>query len=298
MSAVRVAFAGTGGAFSLAALQVLLQHDIGISHLLLAGPAPASPVAAPLPIPVADQGDPLQQLARQLTQQGHTPTHYLSRAFARSPAWQAFHPDGPAPDYLFMACFPYRLPQALTGWPARACLNLHPSLLPAYRGPDPLFWQLRRGETRTGVSLHHVNPSLDGGDLVAQQAIPLPSGATRQELDTLLATHGAELFCQLLSAGTLPAAQAQAPAATHYDPLPRPEDYTLSDQWSAQRAFNFIRGTVCPAQGYALKIGEQRYVLTEAISYQAEATLSPPAKKIGAELLLQFSPGVLRAKAR
>ena len=294
MTAVRVAFVGTGGAFSLAALRVLLEHNIGISHILLAGPAPAHQAAAPLPIPVAAQGDAVQQLV----QQRHIPIHYLSRAFTRSPAWQQFHPDGPAPDYLFMACFPYRLPAALTGWPAKASLNLHPSLLPTYRGPDPLFWQLRRGETHTGISLHHVTPTLDGGDLVAQQPIPFPTGATRQELDTLLAGRGAALFCLLLSAGALPPAQIQAPAAAHYDPLPRPEDYRLSCQWSAHRAFNFIRGTACPTQAYALEIGEQCYQLTEAISYQADGRLSTPAEKIGEELLIQFSPGVLRAKAR
>jgi methionyl-tRNA formyltransferase len=43
-------------------------------------------------------------------------------------------------------------------------LNLHPSLLPAYRGPAPLFWMARQGETQAGVTLHFLDEGLDTGD--------------------------------------------------------------------------------------------------------------------------------------
>jgi methionyl-tRNA formyltransferase len=292
MNAPHVAFIGTQGAFSRAALQTLLDNGLRPSLLLLASERPAPQPANP--IPVAAQGDALQQLARQ----HNIPVQYLDRSLRHSPEWPRFSPPAPAPDYLLMACFPYRLPPTLTQWPRRACLNLHPSLLPAYRGPDPLFWQLRRGESHTGISLHHVSQTLDAGDIVAQQAVPLPDGASREQLDTLLATRGAALFCQLLTTAELPAAKAQAVDAGHYQPLPQAADYALSRHWSAQRAFNFIRACSRPGQAFSLAIDAQHYQLLQAIDYQATAALDAPCQYRGGEWWIQFSPGVLRAKAR
>lgn len=52
-------------------------------------------------------------------------------------------------------------------------LNVHASLLPKNRGPNPLQWALIRGETETGVSLHYMNETIDAGDLVAQIRMPI-----------------------------------------------------------------------------------------------------------------------------
>ena len=65
------------------------------------------------------------------------------------------------PDAVVVACFPWKLPGALLGVPPLGCLNVHPSLLPAGRGPEPVFWTLRRGERRTGATVHLMNAGLD-----------------------------------------------------------------------------------------------------------------------------------------
>ena len=62
---------------------------------------------------------------------------------------------------------------ALLALPRVAALNLHGSLLPAYRGRAPLNWVLVNGETRTGVTLHHMTAEADAGDIVAQEPIDI-----------------------------------------------------------------------------------------------------------------------------
>ncbi|TFG62553.1 MAG: hypothetical protein E4H28_07510, partial [Gemmatimonadales bacterium] len=77
------------------------------------------------------------------------------------------------PDFLLVACFPMILSAAWLTVPKQMCLNLHPSVLPSYRGPTPLFWQFREGEHETGVTLHIIEEDVDAGDIVAQGVMPL-----------------------------------------------------------------------------------------------------------------------------
>lgn len=56
-------------------------------------------------------------------------------------------------------------------------VNLHPALLPFYRGPAPFFWCLLHGEERTGVTLHRVTPEIDAGEPLHQAVVEIPPGA-------------------------------------------------------------------------------------------------------------------------
>jgi methionyl-tRNA formyltransferase len=62
-----------------------------------------------------------------------------------------------AVDAVVVACFPWKLPPALLARPRLGGLNVHPSLLPLGRGPEPVFWTLRRGERRTGATIHRLD---------------------------------------------------------------------------------------------------------------------------------------------
>lgn len=52
-------------------------------------------------------------------------------------------------------------------------INIHPSLLPKYRGAEPIRWAIRRGETETGVSLMELSNKLDRGNILSQESIPI-----------------------------------------------------------------------------------------------------------------------------
>jgi methionyl-tRNA formyltransferase len=188
----------------------------------------------------------------------------------------------------------------LCDWPTRLAINLHPSLLPAYRGPEPLFWQLRQGETNTGFSLHVLTKELDTGPILLQEPVTFPTGASRNELDTIFARQGAEAFSGLLSEAALSttvlATSEQNPQAASYYPPPRPHDYALNTNWSAQHAYNFIRGTHTPVNGYPILLDGQQYHLVTALSVEPGQTLGHNFLLLDEEILIQFSPGVLHAK--
>jgi len=80
------------------------------------------------------------------------------------------------PDLVLMMGFTYRIPKALFNFPPLGFYNVHFSLLPAYQGPDPIFWQLKNGETLGGITIHRVNSDFDSGEIVLQQEIPFIRG--------------------------------------------------------------------------------------------------------------------------
>jgi methionyl-tRNA formyltransferase len=74
------------------------------------------------------------------------------------------------------------------------CLNLHFSLLPRHRGAAPIAWAILSGDAEAGVTLHHMAPAVDAGDVVAQRALPIGAAETARELYDRISEAAAELF--------------------------------------------------------------------------------------------------------
>lgn len=291
-------FVGSNGLFSLTALQTLLAQKINISQILLAGYAPATPPdkglavsSPPLPRALGSDTSGIPAIAAH----HDIPIHYVGNDINHFSSSKDFTHNTP-PDFLFVACFPFRLPAVIRQWPKKWAINLHPSLLPTYRGPNPVFWQLQHGEHQTGFSLHLLVEALDAGPILFQKSVHFPQGSSRNELDTLLAHQGAEAFCALLSSPALKANEQDSRTAS-YHPLPEPEDYTLEIQWSAERAFNFICGTHTPDHGYPILLNGRQHHIHSALGFELEQSLDMGFISSNDEILIQFSPGVLRAKA-
>lgn len=70
--------------------------------------------------------------------------------------------------------------------PRIASINLHPSLLPKYRGPMPVFWTLYHGEPQAGVTFHLMTQRIDDGDVIAQFKVPITSKTSEQTLSNEL----------------------------------------------------------------------------------------------------------------
>ena len=202
------------------------------------------------------------------------------------------------PDVICVSCFPHRLPPAILSLPRLGCLNVHPSLLPRFRGPAPLFWALRAGERQTGITVHFVDEHFDTGDVALQRPFPLPEGAAHAEIETSLAALGGELLVaalQKLAVGSL-ARQPQPPGFSS-DPWPRDADFGLDTSWSARHAFNFMRGTVNWERPYFVQVAGQTVWLETAVTYHATATQARPVMPHPEGVTIQFSPGILIAKA-
>ena len=97
-------------------------------------------------------------------------------------------------DYLLVACWPYLIDNEITQTALKAALNLHPSLLPHYRGPDPVEMQLAENENNHGVSLHLLSQCFDQGDIVSQARIDTIDNHDRLSIENHCAITGVELF--------------------------------------------------------------------------------------------------------
>src|SRR4051794_33572606 len=173
---MRILFLGMAGATSAAVLSALLAAGAEIAGVVLpAGrlaratqPEPIASIAPPL-IPLASPSPTIADLARARG----IPAFELRRA-AEPAALRALAQL--RPDLGCVACFPLRLPPELLALPPLGFLNMHPSLLPRHRGPDPLFWTLRDGGERAGVTIHYMDERFDTGDVALQAPLALPDG--------------------------------------------------------------------------------------------------------------------------
>ena len=79
-------------------------------------------------------------------------------------------------------------------------VNVHPSVLPYYRGPVPSRWCIANGEKRSGFSIHRVSEKIDAGEILYQQTVDIPQASDEESLDRLLSRRGAEIIPSFLGA--------------------------------------------------------------------------------------------------
>jgi methionyl-tRNA formyltransferase len=86
------------------------------------------------------------------------------------------------PDLIIVACFSKILKREVIEIPQTACVNIHPSLLPAYRGPNPVYWVVANGERETGVTAHFIDEGIDSGDIIDQVKVSIDVGAGEEDV--------------------------------------------------------------------------------------------------------------------
>ena len=121
-----------------------------------------------------------------------------------------------APDLVVVAAFGQILPGEIIHGPREGCINIHPSLLPKYRGAAPINRALIHGDEVTGVTIMRMDEGVDSGDILLQEETPIGPEETFGELHDRLAIMGADLLrmaLAMLLSGTL---------------LPRPQDHSLA----------------------------------------------------------------------
>jgi methionyl-tRNA formyltransferase len=185
---------------------------------------------------------------------------------------------GLAPDLVLSVWYRRLLGPELLAVPRVAALNLHGSLLPAYRGRAPLNWVLVNGEARTGVSLHHMTAAADAGDVVAQRPIGIEPDDTAFTLYERMVKAGVELLLETypaLLAGTAARVPQDGARATSV-PRRRPEDGRIEWTWPAARIFNMIRAVAHPYPGAFVGDGPARLRLWAASITEASSGGAAP----------------------
>lgn len=143
------------------------------------------------------------------------------------------------------ACFPMKVPRAVREALPAGVLNIHPSLLPALRGPDPVFHAYRMGLAETGVTVHEMNGGWDSGPIVAQQRVSIPDEGTAARFEADLALAGGRMVASLgrrWCDGELHATPQDDTAAT-WAPAPATDSAFGPDDLTVEQAIRFV--TAC-----------------------------------------------------
>ena len=148
------------------------------------------------------------------------------------------------PDVIAVVAYGRILPQRVLDIPTKGCVNIHASLLPAYRGSAPYQWAVLDGLTETGVTAQHMVLKMDAGDIIDVAKTAIGPNETAGELLDRLAVLGADLLSRVLKrfesgtvAGT-PQNEADVSFAPMLDKSMCPIDWTKT----ARQIHNHVRG--------------------------------------------------------
>jgi len=183
-------------------------------------------------------------------------------------------------------------------------LNLHASLLPAYRGAAPVNWAIIRGESVTGVSIIRMVPRLDAGPILAQSHTPIGPDETAGELAERLATLGAELLADVvnkIASGAEIEQRTQPARAPSLAPKLTKRDGRIDWSLTAQQIRNRVRGmTPWPGAFCELRSCGRRLrviLLRVELAEGRPGTRQPPGTvlAVGREgILVQAGEGAVR----
>ncbi|MBV8196143.1 MAG: hypothetical protein JOY80_11530 [Candidatus Dormibacteraeota bacterium] len=189
----RIAFAGFPSDYSLAFLLAALQLEVrpcGIitspgAHPAILGDNALSRIAAHLGVP-------------------------LIRAWRINDEHARLHLAALDAEAVVMASFDQIVGARALAIPRHGWLNIHPSLLPLFRGPEPVYWAIADGAFETGITLHRAAPKVDAGPILAQGAVAIQPDDSAGTLTKKLVSRGVELLPRAFDAlladepGTMP----------------------------------------------------------------------------------------------
>ena len=246
MRRLRVAFMGSPD-FAVAALQAVAQaHDVVMVYAQPPRPAGRGK---------REQPTAVQRAAETLGLPVRTPVT-LKTAEAQA-AFAALDLD-----VAVVAAYGLILPQAILDAPRHGCLNIHPSLLPRWRGAAPLNRAIMAGDATTGVCIMRMEAGLDTGPWLIREETPIGAQETAGELQARLAARGAALMTQALvqiaegSAQETPQPDQGVTYATKIDKAEARIDWSRSarDLDAHIRGLSPFPGAWCDVHGERLKV--------------------------------------------
>jgi methionyl-tRNA formyltransferase len=198
------------------------------------------------------------------------------------PAHRRVDPAAPlqaiAPDLVLSAGFRSPIAGSCLIQPRLGAFNVHPSLLPRYRGRSPVNWAVLHGEAETGLTLHHMVEAVDAGDVVMARRVAIGPSETAFEVLARLERELRPLLSEalpLILAGAAPR-QPQDPSAATYFGGRRPEDGLIDWSWPARRIHDLVRAVSRPFPGaFARRWGRTVHI------WRSEPAVGPPHAAAG-----------------
>lgn len=187
-----------------------------------------------------------------------------------------------APDLILSAYYRRMIPMRVLEPAKRGAFNMHGSLLPKYRGRAPANWAILHGETRIGVTLHHMVKRADAGDIVDREPVEIGPEETTADV-TVKCVAAARLVLgrqiDALLAGTAPREKQDESQATYFGGR-KPEDGRIDWTKPAQDIVNLVRAVSEPYPGAFSDIDGKRLFVWRA---RAIAGQGAPGTLLSAE---------------
>lgn len=203
--------------------------------------------------------------------------------------------SGTAFDLFALASYGRILPQALLDLPRLGALNVHPSLLPAYRGATPIQTAIRNGDANTGVTIMLMDAGMDTGDIVLQEEVAITPEDDYGSLHDRLALYGGEMLNEaidLAAAGKIPR-RKQTGSVSLTKPITK-DDTLIDTAWPPDRIVNVVRA-FSPQPGARMNVeGETIKVLRAHVSEGAvvlDEVIAPNRGRMTGEQYLQSRRG-------
>ena len=268
---LRIVFMGTP-AFAVPCLQFLLEAGYPVTGVITAPDKPGGRgmkqmISSPVKQFATERGLPVLQ-----------PTNLKSKSFLDDLAsWQA--------DLQVVVAF-RMLPEVVWNMPSKGTINLHGSLLPAYRGAAPIQWAIIRGETMTGITTFRLQHEIDTGGILLQYELPILPEDNASTLHDRMMHAGAGLMLASvdLLASSNPETIMQQDALSSHAPKLTRENTRIIWNRSAGEIIDLIRGLSpypgawTTLDGQELKIFESK--LTDQDATDVPGTIVTENKKL------------------
>jgi len=181
-----------------------------------------------------------------------------------------------APDFIFSLYYRSLIGNNILNLAKKGAYNIHGSMLPHYRGRAPVNWVLVNGETKTGVTLHHMVAKADAGDIVAQLPVEIAYEDTAYTLQRKLLKAATEIFktqFPLIAQGKAARIKQDISQGKYYGRR-TPADGQIDWTKPAETVRNLIRAVTAPYPGAFTFLDERKLMIWEA-SVDATAKGTP-----------------------
>lgn len=180
------------------------------------------------------------------------------------------------PDLIISFSFPHRIPSEICAIPRYGAVNLHPTVLPAYRGPNPLR-PIYEGYPLLGATLHWIDEGFDTGNILAQHTMPIPADTTPESVRALWPP----LRLRVLTEGVARAVAGDAGTVQDHSQASYAGFFTEEESWLTPEDSRQVIQRKCTALSFALstgaklRLGDQVYLVTRVDPLETGHTAAP-----------------------
>lgn len=208
------------------------------------------------------------------------------------------------PDVIVVAAFGQIIPSEILNMPPHGCINVHASLLPAYRGAAPIQWSVLRGDAETGVTIMKMDEGLDTGAILAQKKITIGPEETSGTLFEKMAEEGGKLLVETLpkiADGSIVPVPQPAESTTPYAKMITKEMGRIDWTRSAKEIDAWIRGMAPWPSAYTYLDGKMLKIWKAAVLPETEdaVRMQPCGTIAGTDengMRIVTGSGILRAE--